>query len=123
MDQNTPVIENVENKIIEGKPKMKKIKLRYILIPLAVILGLFLVTGVYGYFVSRSMMPNINALQETGTKLSTAFQSQDLATAKTEIKTLSQQLADLDTKYQKVRWTFIIPVVGNYTRDGQHALN
>ena len=123
MDQNTPVIENVENKIIEGKPKMKKIKLRYILIPLAVILGLFLVTGVYGYFVSRSMMPNINALQETGTKLSTAFQSQDLATAKTEIKPLSQQLADLDTKYQKVRWTFIIPVVGNYTRDGQHALN
>ena len=123
MDQNTPVIENVENKIIEGKPKMKKIKLRYILIPLAVILGLFLVTGVYGYFVSRSMMPNINALQETGTKLSTAFQSQDLATAKTEIKTLSQQLADLDIKYQKVRWTFIIPVVGNYTRDGQHALN
>ena len=123
MDQNTPVIENVENKIIEGKPKMKKIKLRYILIPLAVILGLFLVTGVYGYFVSRSMMPNISALQETGTKLSTAFQSQDLATAKTEIKTLSQQLADLDTKYQKVRWTFIIPVVGNYTRDGQHALN
>ena len=123
MDQNTPIVENVENKIIEGKPKMKKIKLRYILIPLAVILGLFLVTGVYGYFVSRSMMPNINALQETGTKLSTAFQSQDLATAKTEIKTLSQQLADLDTKYQKVRWTFIIPVVGNYTRDGQHALN
>ena len=123
MDPNTPIVENVENKIIEGKPKMKKIKLRYILIPLAVILGLFLVTGVYGYFVSRSMMPNINALQETGTKLSTAFQSQDLATAKTEIKTLSQQLADLDTKYQKVRWTFIIPVVGNYTRDGQHALN
>ena len=123
MDQNTPIVENIESKIIEEKPKMKKIKLRYILIPLAVIFGLFLVTGVYGYFVSRSMMPNISALQETGTKLSTAFQSQDLATAKTEIKTLSQQLADLDTKYQKVRWTFIIPVVGNYTRDGQHALN
>jgi len=123
MDPNTPIVENIESKIIEEKPKMKKIKLRYILIPLAVIFGLFLVTGVYGYFVSRSMMPNISALQETGTKLSTAFQSQDLATAKTEIKTLSQQLADLDTKYQKVRWTFIIPVVGNYTRDGQHALN
>jgi len=123
MDPNTPIVENIESKIIEEKPKMKKIKLRYILIPLAVIFGLFLVTGVYGYFVSRSMMPNISALQETGTKLSTAFQSQDLATAKTEIKTLSQQLADLDIKYQKVRWTFIIPVVGNYTRDGQHALN
>ena len=123
MDQNTPVVENIESKTIEEKPKMKKFKLRYVLIPLAVILGLFLVTGVYGFFAARSMMPAVNALQETGTKLSTAFQSQDLATAKTEIKTLSQQLADLDTKYQKVRWTFIIPIVGNYTRDGQHALN
>jgi len=90
MDQNTPVVENIESKTIEEKPKMKKFKLRYIFIPLAVILGLLLVTGVYGFFVARSMMPDINALQETGTKLSTAFQGQDLATSKMEIKTLSQ---------------------------------
>jgi hypothetical protein len=100
-----------------------KIKLRYLFIPLGVIFGLLLVLGAYGYFTAKSLMPSISALQETGTKLSTAFQGQDLATAKTEIVTLTQQLSDLDAKYQSVRWTYVIPFVGNYTKDGQHALN
>lgn len=120
MDQNTPSVEIIENK---EKPKMKKFKIRYVLIPLTVILGMFLVGGAYGYFTAKSLMPSIKALQETGTKLTTAFQGQDLATAKTEVQTLSRQLADLDAKYQKVRWTYAVPFVGNYTKDGQHALN
>lgn len=99
------------------------IKLRFILIPLAVILGLVLVMCAYGFFTVKSLMPSINALQETGTKLSTAFQSQDLATAKTETQALITQLSDLDAKYQKVRWTYTIPLIGSYTKDGQHALN
>ncbi len=130
MDQNTltPEVDIVENKVIEqieikDKPKMKKFNIRLVLIPLAVIIGLMLVFGVYGFFTAKSLMPSINALQETGSKLSTAFQGQDLATAKTEVTTLSAQLTELDAKYQKVGWTKIIPVVGNYTKDGQHALN
>lgn len=99
-----------------------KIKLRYIFIPLGTILGLILVIGVYGYFTAKSFMPQINALSETGTKLSSAFQGQDLATAKVEVTTLGTQLTDLETKYQKVRWTFAIPFLGNYTKDGQHAI-
>ena len=123
MDQNTPIVENIENEIIEEKPKMKKFKIRFILIPLAIIIGLLLVTAVYGYFTMKSLMPSINALQGTGGKLSAAFQGQDLATAKTEVKTLAGQLQDLDAKYQKVGWTKAIPFFGNYTKDGQHALN
>lgn len=123
MDQNTPVIENTGIKIVEEKPKMKKFKIRYILIPLAVILGLVLVSGVYGYLTLKSLMPSIIALQETGGKLSASFQGQDLAAAKLEVKTLSEKLEDLDKKYQKVGWTKVIPLVGNYTKDGQHALN
>jgi hypothetical protein len=105
------------------KSRLKTIKLRYILIPLGIILGLFLIIGAYGYFTFKSFVPSINALQETGTKLSTAFQGQDLATAKTEVKILEQQLADFDAKYQRVGWINVIPLIGNYTKDGQHALN
>lgn len=99
------------------------IKLRFILIPFVVILGLVLVLSVYGFFTVKSLMPSVNSLQATGTKLSTAFQGQDLATVKTETQTLMTQLADLDVKYQKTHWTYIIPFVGNYTKDGQHVLN
>lgn len=103
--------------------KIKKIKPSYVLIPLGVILFLVLTIGAYGFFTAKSLMPSVNALQETGSKLSTAFQNQDLAAAKLEVKVLDQQLADLNGKYQKVRWTNIIPFLGNYSKDGQHALN
>lgn len=102
--------------------KPKKFKLRYVLIPLAIIAGLLLLIGIYGFFTARSFMPSVSAIQNTGTKLSTDFQGQDLASAKKDVTTLGQQISDLDAKYQKVHWTFIIPILGNYTKDGQHAI-
>lgn len=103
--------------------KLKKINVRIVLVVLAIIFGLFLIIGSYGYFAIKSLLPSVNALQETGTKISTAFQGQDLGTAKSEVKVLSQQMEDLNTRYQKISWTKMIPLLGNYTKDGQHALN
>jgi len=68
-------------------------------------------------------MPSVTDMQATGGRLSEAFQNQDLAQAKAEVKTLSEQINTLDSKYQKVRWTFAIPFLGNYSKDGQHAIN
>ncbi len=103
--------------------KLKKINLRYIIFPLCGLLALLLAFGLYGYFTAKSFLPEINSLQSIGTKLSSSFQNQDLASAKLEIKNLREQLLQLDSKYQKVRWTYAIPFLGNYTRDGQHAIN
>jgi len=103
--------------------KLKKIKIRYILIPLAVIFGLVLIVGLYGFITVKSLMPSVKALQQTGTQLSASIQGQDLGAAKTEVQTLSQQLAILDTQYQSVHWTFVIPFLGSYSQDGQHAIN
>jgi len=123
MDQNTTSVNNIEIVTNREKPKMKKLKIRFILIPLAIIIILFLIIGIYGFFTAKSFVPSINALQETGSKLSTAFQSQDLGLAKTEAKTLEKNLNDLDNQYRKVSWIGVIPFVGNYTKDGQHAIN
>ena len=101
---------------------MKK-KALYFLIPLVIIFVLFLGFGLYGYFTAKSFLPSISEIQTTGGKLSSAFQDQDLGLAKIEIKNLGDQLASLDNQYQKVKWTFAIPVVGNYSQDAQHALN
>ncbi len=100
-----------------------KKKYLYFFIPLAVVLLLVIVTGTYGYFTAKSLMPSVADMQATGGRLSEAFQNQDLAQAKTEVKTLSEQIDNLDSKYQKVRWTFAIPLLGNYSKDGQRAIN
>lgn len=105
------------------KIKFKNFKPKYVLIPLAVILGLVLIIGAYGFFTIKSFMPALSAMQSTGTNLSTAFQGQDLATAQNEVKTLSEQLIDFNSQYQKVSWTAHLPFFGNYTKDGQHAIN
>lgn len=124
MDQNTPLseVEIVNNEPVEKKPKMKKLKIRLVLIPLALIFGLILITCLYGYLTARSIMPSLRSIQDTGNKLSTAFQGQDLATAKIETKNLATELNKLDSQYEKVRWTFAIPILGGYTKDGQHVI-
>ncbi|EKD53500.1 MAG: Secreted protein, partial [uncultured bacterium] len=98
-------------------------KILYFLIPLAAIILLLGGFGIYGYFTSKSFVPNIQALQEAGTKLSTAFQSQDLIAAKLQAENLSKLMGELDTKYQKVGWTSFIPFLGAYQKDGQHGIN
>lgn len=103
--------------------KPKKFKLRFVLIPLGVILGLILIIGVYGFLTFKSFQPSLNTLQQSGTKLSADFQGQDLGAAKTDVQTLGKQLSDFDAKYQSIHWTSAIPFVGGYTKDGQHALN
>ncbi len=101
---------------------MKK-KLFYILLPVLTIFTILAALAGYGYFTAKSFTPNITALQETGTKLSVAFQAQDLVAAKTESQALRKQIDELDSKYQKLKWTTVIPFLGNYSQDGQHGLN
>lgn len=101
---------------------MKK-KLLNILLPIVIILLLLGGFTAYGYFTAKSFTPNIQALQETGTKLAVAFQAQDLVSSKSESQTLRKQIDELDSKYQKIKWTTAIPFVGAYPKDGQHAIN
>lgn len=97
--------------------------LRIILIVFAAILGLLLLLGLFGFFTYKSLKPTLDSLQKTGSQLSTSFQNQNLGQAKAEIQNLSQELITLDTQYKKIYWTSYIPLLGNYTKDGQHAIN
>ncbi len=98
-------------------------KILYVLIPLLVIILLLGGFGLYGYTTAKTFTPNIQALQETGAKLSAAFQGQDLVMAKVEAGNLSKQVEELNTKYQKVAWIGSLPFIGAYQKDGQHGIN
>ncbi len=101
---------------------MKK-TLLYILLPLVIIIMIAAGGAAYGYFTAKSFSPNIQSLQDTGSRLAAAFQAQDLIASKTEAQNLRQQVDELDAKYQRLNWTTKLPFLGVYPRDGQHAIN
>lgn len=108
---------------INIKPLKFGKKALYVLIPLLVILLLAGGLATYGYLTAKSFMPNVQALQATGGRLSAAFQNQDLGVAKTEASTLRMQVDELNAKYQMVGWLGAIPFLGAYQNDGQHGIN
>lgn len=101
---------------------MKK-KILIVLIPLLLIIALLGGVAAYGYTAYKSFTPDIQSLQQTGGSLTAAFQAQDLITAKTEIQKLTNQVNELDSKYQKYSWVAKLPVVGAYVGDGQSGIN
>ena len=101
---------------------MKK-NLKYILIPLGVILGLVLILGIYGFITYKSLAPTLSSLSQTGSKLTASFQGQDLVAAKSDVTQLADEINTLDNKYKSVEWTGAIPFLGAYTKDGKAAIN
>lgn len=102
--------------------KQKKFKPKYILIPLAVVLGLFLAVTVLGYFSIRSILPSLKSIQDTGTKLSDSIQNQDLITANSDITNLKNQFAELNIGYRKLNWIKAVPIASAYVKDGQRVI-
>lgn len=91
--------------------------------PIIIILLLAAAVGAYGYISLKSFLPNINALQQTGNELKESFQKQDLVVSKAKTEQLAKQVEELNGKYQKYAWTAKIPFLGNYSKDGQSAIN
>lgn len=99
---------------------------KIIYIVLSTLLAIILVfggIGLYTYKVAMSFKPNADALSLAATELKDSFQTQNLVIAKSKADNLNSQIQQLDTKYQKYQWTSSIPFFGNYTKDGQSAIN
>lgn len=99
---------------------------KIIYIILSSLLGLVLIVGgvsLYAYKVAMSFKPNADSLMLAATELKDSFQTQNLVIAKSKVDNLNLQIDELNTKYQKHAWTGSIPFVGNYSKDGQSAIN
>ncbi len=87
------------------------------------ILLIFGAIGLYAYKSAMSFRPNITALTLAGTELKDSFQTQNLVIAKSKVDNLTAEINAIDAKYKKYSWTGSIPFFGNYTKDGQAAIN
>lgn len=97
-------------------------KTLFVLIPLLVILLVLGGTSLYVYKSALSFKPDVEQLQKTGIDIQTAFQSQDLILAKTKSTELSNQIENINNKFQKYSWTTKLPFLGKYPQDIQFGL-
>ena len=87
------------------------------------ILGFFLVLFALATTSAFALKSPLQKVMVSGEKLSTDFQNKDLTSAKDSLEVLKTDIESLNKKYKIIAWTKIIPFLGNYTKDGQTALN
>ena len=109
-----------EDKKIKGKISSKKKK---ILGTIGVIGVLILLTaGVLGVLVHRIYKQAL-VVQSSAQSLVTATGDQNLPQIKSELENTKNSLSELSNSYKSISWMRVIPFVGLYVSDGQHALN
>jgi hypothetical protein len=107
-------------KPLESKPAKKKKKLKWlrIIIPLVVVwLILSAVIAVPAYQTLQSARATLSLAREAYA----VGKNQDLAGFNQKLKATKEQLLTTHKRYQILSWTKVIPLVGRYYRDGNHA--
>lgn len=100
----------------------KKFPWKTLGIPLGVFIGLLLLLGILLLPLPGVITKAQGVVHEVGT-VGEAFKSQDLAVAKEKLQTTKQKLIDLQSEYKKLKLLSLVPLVGNYVKDGEHAIN
>jgi len=116
--------ETVKTMKFKFKPKIN--------IPKKVWVILGSVVGVFFLFVLviaimllplRGVFTKAMVVKAVGQETLTAVKSQDIGAAKGKLQELRGKMDELQTEYKKVSSLMAVPFIGNYLKDGQHALN
>lgn len=111
-----------EGQKASGKKKSWPGKLKFLLIPVAIILVILIIAGIV---VGLSFKPLLASGQKTYASVNEAYQAikkQDLVTAGEKLKSSEDNLKEIQQRYQRLSWLKFVPFVSAYFKDGQHAL-
>ena len=121
--------KNTEIKKILRLPKMKKVfnfkfkfnkkRKKYLLI----FGGALILLLSFCFFSAYKLYAKGMELKTAASNLQNAVKEQNLDKVKSELNNTNSALVGFKKSYRLVAWTKIIPIVGRYTSDGQHALN
>lgn len=120
---------------VKEESKMKKFKLpklnfsfkgnMALKVFLGVFAGLFLVICVLGIAVglpAYDLYKESKVLETRGRALKDSVNSQDIAVIESEFSNFKSAFSNFESKYNKLTWTKVIPFVGSYVADGEHAV-
>lgn len=103
------------------KPK-KKFSPKFILIPVGIIVALLAIIGIM-LLPLRDVIAKAKDVAQAGRETLTAVKAQDIEKTKTGLATTRTKLDALNTSYAKVLPLKVVPFLGRYISDGQHAIN
>lgn len=108
------------------EPKSNSRKKLFLKISLGVFVTLSLITVILSLAIGMpvyAIYKEGRNLEASARKLKDSFSSQDIAVIESEFGNFKDQFSKFDTKYRKITWMRVIPFVGAYISDGEHALN
>ncbi|HPT65954.1 MAG TPA: DUF4012 domain-containing protein [Candidatus Woesebacteria bacterium] len=113
MDQLNPVVPPV---------KIKKTIPKFVWIIL-IILSIITVLLFFFIFVpGKKIYSQVKNIKEIIPAVKEAINDKDLDKIKESLNTATNQVNSIEINYKKLAWTKILPIVGNYYKDGQQAL-
>src|SRR5581483_1264398 len=116
----TPEVNFSQNSEPAVKVKPAKIKVNkkiaaIVLAIAAIILVSTLVPGFLVYNKARILVADAKAIRDS-------FSKQDINLIENDVKKLKSDLSSFQSTYNLLSWMKIIPVIGNYWNDGNHAV-
>lgn len=119
IELNVPVVGYPPKTV--SKKKKNGIIWLFLLIPLVVVVVVAAGIGVM-LLPLRGIMPKVNDVAASAKVASAAIKKQDLEGAKIGLADTRVKLTVLRDEYAKVAPLTVIPVLGNYIKDGQHGI-
>lgn len=111
----------MSDSLIQEVPKKKPFYKKPWFIILSVIFVLLASISVWLAIVAKSTYAEVQKLQTHATAMMSAFESRDLATAKSELNNTKMSLKDAQMKYDAVGPLRYIPFFGSYLKDVDHV--
>lgn len=122
MDEDLKKIELDTSAPSAMTPPGKRFPWKFVFIPIGFILLFFVFIGIL-LLPLRGVMTQAKVVAAQAGELSGAVKSQDLAKAKEGLIKTRTELVTLQNEYKKVLPLKMVPVLGWYIKDGEHALN
>lgn len=95
---------------------------KFVLIPIGVILVLLAVIGVM-LLPMQGVLAAARNLESAGKELGAAVKNQDLDKTKVALGNTRDKLTILSNEYKKMNTLKVVPFLGSYVTDGEHAIN
>jgi cytoskeletal protein RodZ len=108
--------------LIEDQQKKKAFYKKPWFLITSTILAILIGIGIWIAIVAKATYAHIQSTQTHATAMMTAFEGRDLATAKSELASTKNSLAQATSSYNAIGPLRYIPLLGSYLKDVDHAL-
>lgn len=102
-------------------PRHGSIQWKFLAIPLAVVAGILVIIGLMLLPLGGVIAKAKDAVS-SGRAAAAAIKNQDLGKTKDELRITREHLTALEKEYNKVRPLKLVPILGAYITDGEHAI-